>query len=74
MVNVSNLTTIPNVGEATARDLNRIGIFKVSDLKAADEVGLFETLCEIDGVKHDPCTLDVFMSAVDYVTNGTSKP
>lgn len=50
MVNVSNLTTIPNVGEATARDLNRIGIFKVSDLKAADEVGLFETLCEIDGV------------------------
>lgn len=74
MKDTSELTSIPNVGKATAGDLERIGIASLNDLKGADAVQLFEKLCTIDGKQHDPCTLDIFLSAIDYVTNGESKP
>lgn len=74
MHNNTDLTSIPNVGDATAGDLRRIGILTVDDLKNADAVQLFEMLCTVDATQHDPCTLDIFLSAVDYATNGISKP
>lgn len=74
MNNKIDLAIIPNVGKQTAIDLKRVGIQSVDDLKNADAVQLFEQLCALDSKRHDPCTLDIFFSAVDYATNGTSKP
>ncbi len=74
MKDVLALEGIPNVGEATARDLRRVGVNSVTDLVDADAIHLFDKLCELDGVQHDPCTLDIFFSAVDYATNGAIKP
>ena len=74
MSNSTDLTRILNVGIANAGDFQRIGVHSIDDLKNADAMLLFKRLCAVDGARHDPCTLDVFMSAVDYATNGTSKP
>ncbi len=42
--NKSGLLIIPGVGKATVRDLNRLGIFKVEDLKNKNPEKLYEEL------------------------------
>ncbi|MBY0416235.1 MAG: helix-hairpin-helix domain-containing protein [Bdellovibrionales bacterium] len=61
------LTDIPNVGPATAKDFNLLGIEKPNDLVGKDPINLFKKLCKVTGVEHDPCTADIFMSAVSFM-------
>lgn len=60
------LQRIPNVGPKTARDLLRLGVTRADDLIERSPREMFETLCRIDGVRHDPCVLDVFCAVVAY--------
>ncbi len=71
---MSDLESIPNIGPAIARKLHRLGINKSEDLCGADAVSLYEELCRIDGRHHDPCLLDVFISAVSYMNGEPAKP
>jgi hypothetical protein len=70
----SPLTTIPNVGPAVARRLERLETTRPDDLKGQDPYDLFERLCQLDGCEHDPCLLDTFVAAVSYVEGGPSRP
>jgi hypothetical protein len=70
----SPLTTIPNVGPAVARALERLEIAVPDDLRGRDPHELFDRLCEIDGRDHDPCLLDTFVAAVSYVDGGPARP
>jgi hypothetical protein len=70
----SPLTTIPNVGPAVARTLERLGIAVPDDLRGRDPVELFERLCELDGRAPDPCLLDTFVAAVSFVDGGPPRP
>ncbi len=54
-----------NVGPATADDLIRLGYRAVEELRGADATTIYQRLCEIDGVRHDPCVHDVFASVID---------
>lgn len=67
------LTDLPNVGPATAKDFQRLGIQSPAQLVGADPVGLFQQLCEVTGVRHDPCTLDVFLSAIEFMNGGPAR-
>ncbi len=55
------------MGPSIAADFHRIGIRTPSDLCQADPYELYERLCQVDGQRHDPCVLDVFISAVEYM-------
>ena len=55
-------------------DLKRVGIKHPQDLPGKDAFALYETLCEKTGVKHDPCVIDVFMSAIDFMQGGEPRP
>ena len=68
------LQTIPNVGPAIARDLIRLGITRVAQLAACDPDELYERLSAADGKRHDPCLLDVFMSAVAFAQGAPARP
>jgi len=70
----SSLTTIPNVGPAVERKLERLGIVVPDDLRGRDPYELFHRLCELDGRRHDPCLLDTFVAAVSYVEGGPARP
>jgi hypothetical protein len=70
----SPLTTIPNVGPAVARKLERVGIAEPSDLRGRDPHELFDRLCELDGCAHDPCLLDTFVSAVAWAEGAPARP
>lgn len=69
-----DLRSIPNVGPAVARKLERLEIATVDDLRGQDGEELFERLCALDGRRHDPCLLDTFVAAVDYAEGGPARP
>ncbi|MCC7021789.1 MAG: helix-hairpin-helix domain-containing protein [Thermomicrobiales bacterium] len=68
------LQTIPNIGPAIARKLLRLGIGRPEDLRGQDAEALFARLCALDGSRHDPCLLDTFVAAVDYVNGAPARP
>ena len=71
---MTRLEEIPNVGKATARDLRRIGIHHPAELVGRDAFQLYDALCANTGERHDPCVIDVFMSAVHFMEGGEPRP
>jgi hypothetical protein len=71
---MSALTSIPNVGPAIARKLERLGVHEPADLRGQDADELFERLCALDGRRHDPCLLDTFHAAVDVADGRPARP
>lgn len=61
------LTDLPNIGVAMARDLQRIGIHQPEQLRGQSALALYQKLCAHDGVRHDPCVLDTFISIVRFI-------
>ena len=71
---VARLTDIPNVGPATARDLRRLGIEDPEQLHGRDPFQLYDRLCSLTGRRHDPCVIDVFISAVRFIEGAPARP
>ena len=58
------LTDLPNVGKATAADLQLLGITRPQDLAGRDAYVLYYELCAQTGQRHDPCVIDVFFPSL----------
>jgi pathogenicity locus Cdd1 protein len=71
---LASLQEIPNVGPSLAESLERAGIKRPGQLKGKDPYVLYARLCERTGVRHDPCVLDTFISAVRYMEGGPVQP
>ena len=71
---ITQLQQIPNVGPSIAADLRRIGITVPHDLVGRDPYVLYEDLCRTTGTRHDPCVIDVFISAVRYMAGEPARP
>jgi hypothetical protein len=71
---VARLEDIPNVGPSVARDLRQVGIMTPEDLLARDPYAMYDELCRITGVRHDPCLLDTFIAAVRFIAGEPKKP
>ncbi len=71
---VSALEALPNIGKAMAADLRLIGIDHPKKLVGKDPFEMYRKLCEKTGTKHDPCVIDVFMAAVDFMEGGEPLP
>jgi len=71
---VEKLEDIPNIGKSIAGDLRLIGIKQPSDLPGQDPFQLYEKLCRKTKVRHDPCVIDAFISAVRYMEGGPKTP
>ena len=71
---VSRLDELPNIGIAMLKDLQLIGIAHPKELIGKEALTLFDTLSAASGTKHDPCVIDVFMSAIHFMEGGTPLP
>ncbi|MES3025586.1 MAG: helix-hairpin-helix domain-containing protein [Pseudomonadota bacterium] len=71
---VRRLEDLPNIGKACAADLRQLGIETPQGLIGRNALDLFEELCIVTGVRHDPCMLDVFMSIVSFMEGGQALP
>jgi hypothetical protein len=72
--NVRVFTDLPNIGRAAAGDFEALGYQTPAQLKDADPLELYRSLCAITGVRQDPCVLDVFISVTDFLSGGEPKP
>jgi len=68
------LLELPNVGPATAADLVRLGVTKPGQLARKNPDTMYEALCKLDGVRHDPCVRDVFASVVAFAKGAPARP
>lgn len=65
---------LPNIGPAMADDLRLLGLVHPRELAQADAFGLYQALCSKSGQRHDPCVLDTFIAAVDFMRGAPSRP
>jgi hypothetical protein len=61
------LEQLPNIGPSLAADLRDVGINHPQDLPSRDAFELYTRLCTLRGKRQDPCVLDTFMAAVDFM-------
>ena len=64
---IDNFNDIPNVGPATIKYLNVLGINRPFELIGRNPYSMFRELCKVAGKQFDPCLADVFISAVRYM-------
>lgn len=70
---IKRLRDIPNIGPAIEQDLLILGMHEPADLAGQDPYALYERLCSITQSRHDPCLIDVFISAVRYMEGGPAR-
>jgi Pathogenicity locus len=68
------LEQLPNIGPALAADLRRIGIRTPRELNGRDAFVLYQQLNAATGTRNDPCVLDTFMAAVDFMNGAAAAP
>lgn len=68
------LADIPNIGPAMVEDFRNIGIERPAQLAGKDPYALYERLCRVTGVRHDPCVIDTFISAVRFMEGAPPRP
>ena len=68
------LEQLPNIGPSLAADLRRIGIERPADLRGQDALALYRKLCQVSGQRQDPCVLDTFMAATDFMAGAVAAP
>jgi hypothetical protein len=71
---LNHLKDLPNIGPAMAADLATLGIQSPADLVGRSAFEMYAQLCDVTGVQHDPCVIDVFMSVIDYMAGNEAKP
>jgi len=70
---IKSFKEIPNVGKATEKNFDIIGINSPKQLIGKDPYKMYNELCIETNQKHDPCVIDVFISAVRYMEGGPPK-
>jgi predicted flap endonuclease-1-like 5' DNA nuclease len=68
------LEQIPNIGSALADDLRSVGVKHPRELANKDAFVLYQQLCAVTGERQDPCVLDTFMAATDFMRGAPAAP
>ena len=69
-----SLEQLPNIGPSLAADLRLIGIQHPQELRGKDALTLYRQLCTATGQRQDPCVLDTFMAATDFMRGAPPAP
>jgi hypothetical protein len=73
-VEALRLSDIPNIGPAMVEDFRNLGIEQPGQLVGKDPYVLYDRLCALTGVRHDPCVIDTFISAVRFMEGAPPHP
>jgi hypothetical protein len=68
------LEQLPNIGPSIAADLRLLGISHPRELAEKDALQLYQQLSRTTGKRQDPCVLDTFMAATDFMRGAAPKP
>ncbi len=68
------LEQLPNIGPSLAADLRLLGVQHPRELASRDAFQLYQSLCGLTGKRQDPCVLDTFMAATDFMRGAEPRP
>ncbi len=68
------LEQLPNIGPSLAASLRSIGILAPVELQSCDAHALYRRLCAVTALRQDPCVLDTFMAAIDFMEGAPARP
>ena len=68
------LEQLPNIGPSIAADLRLLGVAHPRQLASHDALQLYHELCKRTGKRQDPCVLDTFMAATDFMRGAEPRP
>lgn len=68
------LEQLPNIGPSLAGDLRSLGLAHPRELAARDAFALYQALCTKTGSRQDPCVLDTFIAAIDFMRGAPARP
>ena len=71
---LSALTDLPNIGPAMAADLRLLGFERPEQLAGQNPQALYDRLCQLTGVRQDPCVLDVIVSVTRFMDGEEPRP
>jgi hypothetical protein len=69
-----HLEQLPNIGPSIASDLRSIGVAHPRELRRRDAFELYQSLCRVTGRRQDPCVLDTFLAATDFMRGAAPRP
>ncbi len=72
--NVASLEDLPNICPVMARALRLLDIQAPQQLKGNDAYQMHSDLCKITGQQQDPCVIEVFLAAIDFMEGGKAAP
>ena len=61
-------------GPAMAAELRALGIAHPRELAGHDAFALYQALCRHSGKRQDPCVLDTFLAATDFMRGAAPAP
>ena len=65
---------IPNIGKAMTEDFRLLGLKEPADLRHCDAFTLYQRMCRLSGERQDPCVLDTYMAAIDFMKGAPARP
>ncbi len=65
---------IPNIGPAMIRDFFLLGLKDPKHLNGKNPLQLYKKMCRISGVRQDPCVLDTYIAAIDFMNGKPARP
>ncbi len=68
------LEQLPNIGPSIAADLRQLGVLHPQELAQRDAFELYQALCRTTGKRQDPCVLDTFLAATDFMRGAPARP
>jgi hypothetical protein len=66
----NELFSLMNVGPATYKDLEILGITSIQQLSKEDPDELYARIQQVTGHRHDPCVWDVFAAIIHEAKTG----
>ena len=57
-----------------SEDLALLGITQPQDLAGQDAYEMYDRLCNLTAIRHDPCMINIFLSLVDFMQGNEPKP
>ncbi|MFO1253687.1 MAG: helix-hairpin-helix domain-containing protein [Inhella sp.] len=54
-------------------DFRQLGFVHPRELAGQDAAALYQRMCRLSGQRQDPCVLDTFMAAVEFMEGGPAK-
>ena len=68
------LEQLPNIGPSLAADLRLLGVVKPIELAKRDAFEMYQALCSLTKQRQDPCVLDTFLAATDFMRGAEPRP